>query len=443
MTAMTNHLQIEQTRGIPPSVGLDIAVVAATTILTFALSVLLELNERVVKVVVPLEAYQIDELPITILALALAMAWFSWRRSRQARDELKLRLAAQQALVEREEQYRSLFMENLSANFIAGSDGKVRLTNPAAASLLGHETPADLQGRPIGEFYADESLWEQHRKRLLKGEKVEVPMLEMRRRDGAAVQAVAKLSARLSPARDPELHVYVTDVTAVTQMQSELARALEENRMLSQRSMQLQEEERRNLARELHDELGQSLNAIKVDAVNIRDHTQAQPDVQRSALAIIEVSTQVYDVVRSLMQRLRPVALDDLGLRSAIQYGVDQWQRRHPAVHCQLETDGELEGFGEQVNITLYRLVQECLTNVAKHAEATRVTISMEHDGDQVRFEFDDDGRGFDPAGRKRGLGLIGLRERVESLGGKFELNSAPGGGVRIRAVIPADKEAA
>ncbi len=428
--------------GARSSVGLDMAVVAAITVLTFAVAVLFELNERLVQLFAPLEAYQVDELPITILALALAMAWFSWRRSRQARLELGLRLEVQQALVEGEEQYRSLFMENLSANFIAGADGRVRLSNPAAARLLGYDGAAELNGRPIGEFYTDGALWTQHRERLLRGEKVEVPMLEMRRRDGAAVQAVAKLSARLLPAREVELHLYVTDVTAVTRMQSELARALGENRMLSQRSKQVQEEERRNLARELHDELGQSLNAIKVDAVNIRDHTQSLPEVRRSALAIIDVSTQVYDVVRSLMQRLRPVALDDLGLRSAVQYGVDQWQRRHPGVKCRFEAAGELDGFGEQVNITLYRLVQECLTNVAKHAQAGRVAISLKREGDQVRFEFEDDGQGFDPASRHPGLGLIGLRERVESLGGRLELVSAPGSGVRIRAAIPADKEA-
>jgi PAS domain S-box-containing protein len=438
MSAITQSIPLPFTPGTRPSVGRDIVVVAAITILTFALSVIFELNERLVHAMVPLEAWQIDELPITILTLALAMAWFSWRRSRHARHELGLRLAAQQALEQSEEQYRSLFMENLSANFIADPEGRVRLSNPAAARLLGVADAQRLAGGHIGEFYADRALWEEHRQRLLRGERVETSMLEIRRPDGALVQAVAQLSARLSPAREAELHLYITDVSAVARMQVELERALEENRMLSQRSMQVQEEERRNLARELHDELGQSLNAIKVDAVNIRDNGTADPDIRRSALAIIEVSTQVYDVVRSLMQRLRPVALDDLGLRSAVQYGVDQWQRRHPAVRCRFEAEGDLDGFGEQVNITLYRLVQQGLTNVAKHAEASRVAISMKRDGNQVRFEFEDDGRGFDPAGRKQGLGLIGLRERVESLGGRFELRSAPGQGVRIQAVIPA-----
>lgn len=441
MNAMTPSIPLFPADAMRPSVGRDLAVVAAITVLTFAVSVLFELNERLVHAMVPLEAWQIDELPITILALALAMAWFSWRRSRHARLELDLRLAAQQAMAESEAQYRTLFMENQSANFIASPDGRVRLGNPAAARLLGVPDPGSLEGRSIGEFYAEAGLWEKHRERLLRGDKVELPLLELRREDGEAVQTVAQLSARLSPSREAELHLYITDVSAVTRMQVELERALDENRMLSQRSMQVQEEERRNLARELHDELGQSLNAIKVDAVNIRDNSEAHGEIRRSALAIIEVSTQVYDVVRSLMQRLRPVALDDLGLRSAVQYSVEQWQRRHAAVRCRFEAEGELDGFGEKVNITLYRLVQECLTNVAKHAGASRVTISLKRDGNQVRFEFEDDGKGFDPTGRKQGLGLIGLRERVEALAGRFELRSAPGEGVRIRAAIPAGEE--
>jgi glucose-6-phosphate-specific signal transduction histidine kinase len=282
-----------------------------------------------------------------------------------------------------------------------------------------------------------------HCNTLLSGGKLELPLLQLKRHDGRLVQVVAKLSARLSPTREPELHMYIADITDVTLMQTQLARALEENRRLSQRSMQVQEEERRNLARELHDELGQSLNAIKVDAVTIRDRSENVAEVQRSARAIIEVSGQVYDVVRSLMQRLRPVALDELGLRSAVEYGVQQWQRRHPEVRCSFEAHGELDDLSEQLNITLYRLAQECLTNVAKHAQATRVEISLarvaggEHAGGEVRFSFEDNGRGFDPGLRRPGLGLVGLRERVEALEGIFDLQSVPGQGARVRASIP------
>jgi len=416
----------------------DLIVVCAVTVLTFVLSSLFELNEWIELLTVPHERYQIDELPLTILAMAMALAWFSWRRSTQAVEQVTLRLAAQQALMESEEQYRTLFMENLSGNLLATRSGQVKLANPMAARLLGFETAGELNGHRLGEFYVDGDLWETHRDRLLCGEKIELPLLHLRKRDGVPVQVVAKLSARLSPSREPELHVYVTDITEVTLMQRELAGALEENRRLSQRSMQVQEEERRNLARELHDELGQSLNAIKVDAVTIRDNSVALPDIHRGALSIVEVSSQVYDVVRSLMQRLRPVALDELGLHSAVQYSVEQWRRRHPGVRCTFAADGELDDLDEQTNITLYRLVQECLTNVAKHADATQVTVSMTRAAHELRFSFSDNGKGFEPSQRRRGLGLVGLRERVEALTGQFELDSVPGRGTHVKAVIPA-----
>jgi signal transduction histidine kinase len=438
MNTLAQTFQAPPANIIKPSVHRDLVVVGAVTLLTFVLSSLFEVNEWIASVTVPHERYQIDELPLTILAMAVALAWFSWRRSRQAMEQVTLRLAAQQALVDGEEQYRRLFMENLSGNLLATTTGQVKLANPTAARLLGFETAGDLNGHRLGEFYAERDLWEAHRDRLLRGEKIELPMLQLRNRDGVPVQVVAKLSARLSPSREQELHVYVTDITEVTLMQNELAGALEENRRLSQRSMQVQEEERRNLARELHDELGQSLNAIKVDAVTIRDRSAALPEIHRSALSVIEVSSQVYDVVRSLMQRLRPVALDELGLRSAVQYSVEQWQRRHAGLRCTFTVEGELDDLDEQTNITLYRLVQECLTNVAKHAGATQVAISMTRSAQDVRFSFSDNGKGFDLSQKRRGLGLVGLRERVEALAGHFELESAPGRGVHVKAVIPA-----
>ena len=421
---------------VQPSLRRDLFVVGAVTLLTFALSSVLQLNEWIESLTGPHEAYQVDELPLTILAMAMGLAWFSWRRSKQVMEQVALRLGS-------EEQYRMLFMENLAGNLLASIDGKIKLANPAAARLLGFESANEMNGRSLEEFYLDREIWAMHRNTLLGGGKIELPLLQLRRRDGLMVHAVAKLLARLSPTCEPELHMYVADITDVTTMQTKLANALEENRRLSQRSMQVQEEERRNLARELHDELGQSLNAIKVDAVTIRDRSDNAVEVQRSAKAIIEVSGQVYDVVRSLMQRLRPVALDELGLRSAVEYGIEQWRRRHPAVSCGFAAQGELDDLSEQLNITLYRLAQECLTNVAKHAQATRVAISLarvaggEHGGEEVRFSFEDNGRGFDPGQRRQGLGLVGLRERVEALGGNFDLQSAPGQGASVRASIP------
>jgi two-component system sensor histidine kinase UhpB len=121
-----------------------------------------------------------------------------------------------------------------------------------------------------------------------------------------------------------------------------------------------------------------------------------------------------------------------------VQYSVEQWQRRHAGVRCTFTAEGELDDLDEQTNITLYRLVQECLTNVAKHAEATQVAVSVTRAAHELCFSFGDNGRGFDPSQRRRGLGLVGLRERVEALAGHFELESASGKGVHVKAVIPA-----
>jgi PAS domain S-box-containing protein len=436
MSFLRNAPQGSPASVVQPSLRRDLLVLGAVMLLTFALSSAFQLNEWVEALTGPHEAYQADELPLTLLTMALALAWFSWRRSRQVMEQVALRLHS-------EAQYRMLFAENIAGNVLTSIDGRIKLANPAAVRLLGFATADEMIGRTLDEFYVDREIWAMHRQSLLGGGQIDMPLLQLLRRDGQVVHAVAKLSARISPSQQPELHMYVADITDVTRMQNELADALEENRRLSQRSMQVQEEERRNLARELHDELGQSLNAIKVDAVTIRDGSANMEEVQRSARAIIEVSGQVYDVVRSLMQRLRPVALDELGLRAAVEYGIDQWRRRHPAVRCSFAAQGELDDLSEQQNITLYRLAQECLTNVAKHAQATQVAISLVRaagagDGcEEIRFSFEDDGHGFDPAVRRQGLGLVGLRERVEALGGRFELRSAPGQGARVRASIP------
>ncbi|HWQ39820.1 MAG TPA: histidine kinase [Burkholderiales bacterium] len=439
MTTIAQSFESPIADTLRPSVRRDLFVVFAVAVATFALASLLELNERVLAVTRPLEPYQIDELPITFLAMIVALAWFSWRRSRQMLEQANLRIQAQQALIQREQQYRLLFMENLSGNVLMDPSGRILLSNPAAARLFNVEGPEALQGRSIGEFYADAGEWRAHRARLLEGDKIELPTLQLRRQDGSDLRVVATLCRAPYVGGDSELHLYMTDITELTRVQHDLAEALRENRLLSQRYLQAQEDERRELARELHDELGQSLNAIKVDAVAIRDQSEALPDIRRGAQAIIDLSSHVYDTVRSLTRQLRPVALDELGLVPAVQYAVDQWQRRHAGVRCEFRAEGELQGLDERVNITVYRLIQECLTNVAKHAQAARVRIAIGRAAgrDVLSVSFSDDGRGFEPGSRGQGLGLIGLRERVEALGGRFELDAAPGKGVRIDVTIP------
>jgi signal transduction histidine kinase len=137
------------------------------------------------------------------------------------------------------------------------------------------------------------------------------------------------------------------------------------------------------------------------------------------------------------MQRLRPSVLDDLGLVAALEEETEAWQARHPNIDCSFTKNGELMGLGERVNISLYRIVQESLTNIAKHAAATRVHLHLVCRQQDVALNIEDNGCGMDINKPGRGLGLIGMRERVEALDGTLTVNSSPGQGVAISVRIP------
>jgi len=235
-----------------------------------------------------------------------------------------------------------------------------------------------------------------------------------------------------------------TEIAERKRAEDESRALLRENRSLIRKSLAVQESERRHLARELHDEFGQCITAIQADVAIIRDRAVAcDPRLVTSAAAIQDVSARLYNDVHSMMQRLRPSMLDDLGLVETLRGEVDAWQSRQPDTACSLEIGENLNDLGEQVNMTIYRIVQECLTNIAKHATAHSVVIQLHRTGtgdgstETVRLVVRDDGTGFDPAARGSGLGLIGMRERVEGLAGTFGVVSTTGAGTRVTVNLP------
>jgi signal transduction histidine kinase len=163
----------------------------------------------------------------------------------------------------------------------------------------------------------------------------------------------------------------------------------------------------------------------------------ADPAIATSARTIAEVSNGVYATVRGMMHRLRPVVLDELGLTPALEQLIDDWNGRHVDTFCAFAAEGDCAGLDDAVEISVYRIVQEALTNVARHAQAQRVEIALAHRGESLALRIRDDGCGFDPASAPRGLGLLGMQERVAALGGGFDLRSRPGAGVTIDIRIP------
>lgn len=243
----------------------------------------------------------------------------------------------------------------------------------------------------------------------------------------------------------PELDVIVAKFNHMAEV---LERSRAQNRVLAQKSLAIQEQERRYLAHELHDELGQSVSAIKALAVSIGQRTVDRPEIAQSTQTIVETSQRIYDVVRGMMRRLRPVILDELGLVPALQNVIDEWNDRHEETFCRLIVDGNLDLVTDEAKINVFRIVQEALTNIAKHARATEVEVSLRRtvrDIDGLRDVLDiaiaDNGIGFETQRITPGLGLLGMRERTEALNGRFELQTSPGTGVRIRITLPIEGE--
>lgn len=315
-----------------------------------------------------------------------------------------------------------------------GSDRIVQSVNPAMQSLFGYDDQA-LLGQPADVLLKDfeVELWTQS-----SGRRIEAVGM---RRDGQQFPLEMYIG-EVEIHGDALFAATLHDITERKRAERECMTLLEGNRFLIHKSLAVQEEERRKLARELHDELGQCITAIQADAENIRDlSVSTEPRIETSASAIINVSSRIYDVVHSMMQRLRPSVLDDLGLVAALEEEVHAWQQRHPGIDCSFETEGRADSLGESVNISLYRIVQESLTNISKHAGASCISIRLVNrktDGEHsVELTVEDNGRGMDPALRSRGLGLIGMRERVEALHGSLDICSSRGHGLSVRAMIP------
>jgi signal transduction histidine kinase len=197
---------------------------------------------------------------------------------------------------------------------------------------------------------------------------------------------------------------------------------LAHNRELAQGLIALQESERLALARELHDEMGQCCAALRVET---------------AFLCHCACAASLYQLVRDLLRRLRPANLDTLGLVAALQELCEAWESRS-GVACVFHHRSVDERLADSVQIAVYRIVQEALTNVVKHAQASTVRIALAcADSATLTLEVQDDGCGMDPESATRGLGLLGARERAAALGGELQVQAAPARGVRLFLRLP------
>jgi PAS domain S-box-containing protein len=248
------------------------------------------------------------------------------------------------------------------------------------------------------------------------------------------------IDASISQLQTPEGKLYTVILRDVT----ERVRAREELASFAAESAGVREQEKSRIARELHDELAQSLTALKMDTIWMRDHV-GDEDVtaQEKISEMLSMLDAAVASVRRIAADLRPLVLDDLGFVPAIEWVAQNFTQR-TGIPCELQVDESLE-LEEPFATGVFRIVQESLVNVGKHARATKVEVEVKASGDDLLLRVQDDGIGFRPnAPRKpQSLGLVGLRERAMLMRGDVKVESAPGTGTVIEARIPVWKRPA
>jgi two-component system, NarL family, sensor histidine kinase UhpB len=231
----------------------------------------------------------------------------------------------------------------------------------------------------------------------------------------------------------------VADSAAAQKIASEARQRLQENRELTQMIQSHIEEERRSIARELHDELGQSITAIKSIGLSIlQRHERDDEQVSEAARLIVDTAGRMYDAVHEMIPRLRPFALDSFGLSDALSDLAGEWRTRHPEVELRLHIDEPLPELDDAVTTCVYRIVQEALINALRHAAASRIVVSVRAEAGELVARIDDNGVGLSPAWEQPGhYGVRGMRERAAALGGIFELLAGQDGGTQAVARLP------
>ena len=427
----------------------------------------------------------------TTLIRSLEVALNSRRRQYQVRDFLEeqhrkqCELEQAQESLQRAKQFDDAVMENMGEGlYTVDSQGSVTFMNPAAEQLFGW-TFGELRGRNIHEAvhykHPDGSPFPVEECRNLQvlrlGKTLTAHEDCFIRKDGTFFDVIYSSSPLREDGNITGLVVVFRDVTARKQAEEALRQAheqladrakqlqtlvelrtaklaksnerlrheMDEREALRRKLLHAQEEERRRIARELHDQMGQNLTALNVGLKSLLDG-QSRSGLGSRVQHLQELATQTARDLHRVAVELRPAALDDLGLVKAIRALIETWSTRY-----RIDVDFEAgqykaAGISSEIETTLYRIIQEALNNVAKHSGAKRVALVLRRTEEQVQAIIEDDGRGFDArvtsqSGNGSGrLGLLGIQERLGIVGGDFKIESAPKRGATLFVRIPIPK---
>jgi len=349
----------------------------------------------------------------------------------------KERLVAQQLAVS-ERNYRQLFENANDAIWVHDLQGNITAANEAAAKLVGYDI-IEMGKMNVREFLSDESLniASQIRHKLLEQEAVEQPYEQsLIRKDGT--KAILKLTTSLVTENGKPIgfqHI-ARDVTEERRMQDSL-------RYYLSHVTKVQEEERKRIARELHDDTSQALYALSRQVDNFaRNNSRQAPNTTAFLKELQEQLNKTLQGIRRFTQELRPSMLDDLGLLATLRWQVSDLEKQS-GVEVRLTVIGIERRFSAEMELTIFRIVQEALRNVEKHAQASKVEVKIEFCEGKTKISIGDNGKGFDSGRsladlpREGKLGIAGMEERVRLLNGNMRIESKPDKGTKVMIEVP------
>ena len=316
------------------------------------------------------------------------------------------------------------------------TEGLIEEINLSATLLLGKERK-ELLHRGFRTLVAakDQDRWLRHFLSMKEDRGHCTIELTMQRGDGALLEA--RLDCLRAPGEARRVRVALSDVGERKRSEELLEQSRAEIRKLHEFGQQQREEDRRLIARELHDDLGHRLTAISMDIERLE--AKLLPTEAKAGLpAILGQVYQVVDAVRRISEDLRPGMLDALGLPAAVESHVNSFAAR-TGITCELAMSHDDFPVDGNIAINIFRIVQEALNNAMKYAKASKVVVTLQFSAQEISLMVEDDGIGLAEQGKdgRIGFGLLGMRERVTSLNGQLSIASEPGHGVRIEVVIP------
>ncbi|MDP2433907.1 MAG: histidine kinase [Pseudomonadota bacterium] len=346
---------------------------------------------------------------------------------------------SQQRIEEARDRYSDLYDFAPVGYVTLDGQGCMREINLTGAAMLGRERE-EVIGKPLILWLREEShdVFYLHLRRVRAGEDRVVD--EVALRGGDTPRHISMVSAAIGEGRE-EGHACRTalvDITRLKKKELELTHSRQQLRELSAHLDLVREGERRHIAREIHDELGQKLMTLRfaVAMLGTGPDTPVQglPQIKASLLRQID---DTIEAVRAIASDLRPAVLD-LGLAAAIEWQVQDFRRR-TGIACTLKMSEEEIALDDERATAIFRIVQESLTNIARHADAGKATLKMARSGGRLLIEIADDGIGLSAAAlnKPRSFGIAGMRERLLPLDGTLEISSRPGRGTKLKVSIP------